>query len=86
MCKNTAVDYNCHLFHWQLNSLKKHQIIGDVVDDFTPTVLVTAKYPSGVNVSLGNTLQPSHTQETPRVQIQGVNDSDVYTLVKETNC
>jgi len=50
-------------------TLKEHGIIPDVVDDFTPTALLSIEYPKGKSVSLGNTLSPDATQEQPIIRI-----------------
>ncbi|KAL7266305.1 carboxypeptidase Y inhibitor, partial [Rhizina undulata] len=64
--------------------LKKHGIIPDVVDDFTPTTMISVAYPSAnKEVSLGNTLKPEEAHETPKIQItpEGADASTTYTIV-----
>ncbi|RPB02382.1 PEBP-like protein, partial [Choiromyces venosus 120613-1] len=65
-------------------SLTKHEIIPDVVDDFTPTTMISVAYPNAnKEVSLGNTLKPEDTQEKPVIQItpEGTDESQTYTIV-----
>ena len=55
-----------------------------VVDDFTPTALISIAYPNAnKEVSLGNTLKPEDTQEKPTIQItpEGADESQTYTIV-----
>ncbi|PWW79206.1 PEBP-like protein [Tuber magnatum] len=65
-------------------SLKKHGVIPDVVDDFTPTTMISIAYPNtNKEVSLGNTLKPEDAQEKPTIQItpEGTDESQTYTIV-----
>ncbi|KAA8909026.1 phosphatidylethanolamine-binding protein [Sphaerosporella brunnea] len=64
-------------------SLKHHEIIPDVIDDFTPTALLSVEYPaSNVQVSLGNTISPSDAQEVPKIRITpDEHDDAVFTVV-----
>ncbi|CUS12511.1 unnamed protein product [Tuber aestivum] len=65
-------------------SLKKHGVIPDVVDDFTPTTMISIAYPNAnKEVSLGNTLKPEDAQEKPTIQItpEGTDESQTYTIV-----
>ncbi|KAH8149568.1 uncharacterized protein LAJ45_06197 [Morchella importuna] len=65
------------------DSLKKHDIIPDVVDDFTPSTMISVIYPGNNDVSLGNTLKPSETQKQPQLQImpEDSDSSKTYTVV-----
>ncbi|KAF8251449.1 PEBP-like protein [Wilcoxina mikolae CBS 423.85] len=63
--------------------LKDHKIIPEVVDDFTPTALLSVEYPKGnIEVSLGNTISPGDTQELPTIRITPDGDDNAsYTVV-----
>lgn len=50
------------------DSVKKHSIVPEVVDEFESQGLLSIEYPTGSQVSLGNTLTVADTQETPKVQ------------------
>ena len=53
-------------------SLRKADIIDDIVDDFLPKCFVAPIYDKGKKeypVVLGNTLKPSQTKESPSVKI-----------------
>lgn len=55
-----------------------------VVDDFTPTAMISVAYPNAnKEVSLGNTLKPEDAQEKPMIQItpEGTDESQTYTIV-----
>ncbi|KAI5808098.1 phosphatidylethanolamine-binding protein [Peziza echinospora] len=64
-------------------TLKKHEIIPDVIDDFTPATMISVSYPSKKEVTLGNTLSPKETQDVPKIQItpEAADDDSKYTLV-----
>ncbi|CCX29632.1 Similar to Carboxypeptidase Y inhibitor; acc. no. P14306 [Pyronema omphalodes CBS 100304] len=49
-------------------TFKKHGIIPQVVDDFTPTALLSVTYPK-VEVSVGNTISPEDTQDEPVIRV-----------------
>jgi hypothetical protein len=55
-----------------------------VVDDFTPTALLSVEYSTrNVEVSLGNTIAPEDAQEAPRIRINSDRDDDaVFTIVR----
>lgn len=55
----------------------------EVVDDFTPSTMLSIAYPSNKEVSLGNTLKPDDTQDKPIFQItpEGEDNSKTYTIV-----
>lgn len=54
-----------------------------VVDDFTPSTMISVVYPGNNDVSLGNTLKPSATQKQPDIQImpEDSDSSKTYTVV-----
>lgn len=66
------------------SSLLDNKIIPEVVDDFTPTALLSIEYgPSHIQASLGNTLSPSETEHLPILRINpDVPDENItYTVV-----
>lgn len=54
-----------------------------VVDDFTPSTMISVSYPSKKEVTLGNTLSPDETQDKPHIQItpEPSEESSTYTVV-----
>ncbi|KAK4188179.1 phosphatidylethanolamine-binding protein [Podospora australis] len=50
-------------------ALKKAEIIPTVIDDFTPGLLLTAKWSSSNHASLGNTLKPKKLQGPPSITL-----------------
>ncbi|KAF8475953.1 phosphatidylethanolamine-binding protein [Kalaharituber pfeilii] len=52
-----------------IETLKKHEVIPDVIDDFPPTAMITVSYPSSQEVSLGNTLAVKDAQGKPCIQV-----------------
>lgn len=50
------------------DSVKKHGIVPEVVDEFESQGLLSIEYPNGSQVSLGNTLTVANTQEIPKIQ------------------
>ncbi|KAL0640354.1 carboxypeptidase Y inhibitor [Maublancomyces gigas] len=64
-------------------SLRKHEIIPDVVDDFTPNTMLSIAFLTNKEVSLGNTLKPEDAQEQPILQItpESEDESKTYTIV-----
>lgn len=66
-----------------VETLKKHEVIPDVIDDFEPTTMISVFYTQDNQVSLGNTLTPEETQGKPSIQFTPeADDKDAtYTLV-----
>ncbi|KAJ3286841.1 hypothetical protein HK104_008863, partial [Borealophlyctis nickersoniae] len=60
--------------------LRENQIFGDVIPEFTPTVLLNVAYPAG-NVELGNTLTVAETADAPTVKYTAPNEADFFSLV-----
>ncbi|KAK6338250.1 hypothetical protein TWF730_002322 [Orbilia blumenaviensis] len=52
-----------------IDRLKSEEVIPDVVDEFIPSVSIEAKFPSGEEIQLGNTLEEGATQDKPRVTV-----------------
>ncbi|KAI5819182.1 hypothetical protein BZA77DRAFT_304612 [Pyronema omphalodes] len=70
-------------------TFKKHGIIPQVVDDFTPTALLSVTYPNA-EVSVGNTISPDDTQDEPVIRVTPAkakpngdkpDKPDIYTIV-----
>ncbi|KAL8791052.1 MAG: hypothetical protein Q9213_000259 [Squamulea squamosa] len=58
-------------------SLKKAEIIPDVLDDFTPSFSLNVTYPkSGASVNLGNNIKPSDVSSSPDVLVDSLKDSE----------
>lgn len=66
-----------------IETLKKHEIIPDVIDEFNPTTTVSVEYPHKHSVKLGNTLSPNNTQDRPHIQVtpEPEHEGAKYTLV-----
>jgi len=68
-----------------VEGLKRHGVVPDVVDEFSPRGLITVSYGGQTEVTLGNTLKVSETQKRPVIHLTFNEDKDVsdytYTLV-----
>lgn len=67
-------------------ALKKHEVVPEVVDEFSPQGLITVTYDKATEVSMGNTLKPSETQTRPSVKVafteeRAKDPNATYTLV-----
>ncbi|GLJ35246.1 hypothetical protein SUGI_0709210 [Cryptomeria japonica] len=60
--------------------LKSERVIGDVVDDFTPTVKMNVVYDSNTKVTNGFEPSPSAVSFPPQVEVDGDIDK-FYTLI-----
>ncbi|KAJ0118023.1 carboxypeptidase y inhibitor [Diaporthe amygdali] len=49
--------------------LKKAEIIPSVIDDFLPSLLVGAEWPSSKQAELGNTIKPKKLQDEPTITL-----------------
>ncbi|KAL8891720.1 MAG: hypothetical protein Q9215_001258 [Flavoplaca cf. flavocitrina] len=57
-------------------SLKKAEVIPDVLNDFTPLFSLNMTYPkSGANVKLGNKIKPSDVSSSPDLYVENLKDS-----------
>lgn len=56
-------------------------VIGEVIDNFTPTVKMTATYSSNKQVFNGHEFFPSAVVSKPRVEVQGGDMRSFFTLV-----
>jgi len=72
--------------HSIVEALKKHKVIPDVIDEFTPSVFLQAEFPSGSEVQLGNTLKKEDTQSIPKITITPSNDTYSSTPATYTLC
>lgn len=50
-----------------VEGLKKHDVVNDVLDEFTPKGLLSISYGKDKDVVLGNTLPVAETQEVPTI-------------------
>lgn len=57
------------------------RVVGDVVDNFSPSVKMTVTYSSNKQVANGYELMPAATAAKPRVEIGGEDLRAAYTLV-----
>lgn len=57
------------------------RVIGEVIDDFTPTVKMTVTYGSNKQVYNGHEFFPSAVSSKPKVQVQGGDMRSFFTLV-----
>ncbi|KAK8503915.1 hypothetical protein V6N12_019084 [Hibiscus sabdariffa] len=57
------------------------RVIGEVVDDFTPSVQMTVAYGSNNHVANGRELMPAVIAARPRVEIGGDHMRNAYTLI-----
>ena len=68
-----------------VEGLKRHGVVPDVVDEFSPRGLITVSYGGKTEVTLGNTLLAKETQSRPVVYLTFNEDqdksNDSYTLV-----
>ncbi|KAL2279563.1 hypothetical protein FJTKL_13428 [Diaporthe vaccinii] len=55
--------------HEVQDELKKAEIIPAVIDDFLPTLLVSAQWPSSKHAELGNTIKPKKLQDEPAITL-----------------
>ncbi|KAI9480991.1 MAG: phosphatidylethanolamine-binding protein [Benjaminiella poitrasii] len=63
-------------------ALKKADISpGIVPENFTPSTLISAQFPSGEDVALGNFFKPSESNETPKVTFVAPDQDAQYTLL-----
>ncbi|KAG6366556.1 hypothetical protein INS49_000734 [Diaporthe citri] len=51
------------------DELKKAEIIPTVIDDFLPSLLVSAEWPSRKHAELGNTIKPKKLQDEPTITL-----------------
>lgn len=66
-------------------SLKDHKIIPEVVDDFTPSALLSIEYhPTHAHATLGNILTPADAQDLPilRITPDVPDEKATYTVVR----
>uniref|UniRef100_A0A0E0P8V3 Uncharacterized protein n=1 Tax=Oryza rufipogon TaxID=4529 RepID=A0A0E0P8V3_ORYRU len=64
-----------------LEPLVVGKVIGEVIDNFNPTVKMTATYSSNKQVFNGHELFPSAVVSKPRVEVQGGDLRSFFTLV-----
>ncbi|XP_044506047.1 CEN-like protein 1 isoform X2 [Mangifera indica] len=57
------------------------RVVGDVVDNFSPSVKMTVTYSSNKQVANGYELMPAATAAKPRVEIGGEDLRAAYTLI-----
>ncbi|KAL6634230.1 hypothetical protein ACP70R_026901 [Stipagrostis hirtigluma subsp. patula] len=57
------------------------KVIGEVLDNFNPTVKMTVTYSSNKQVFNGHEFFPSAVASNPRVQVQGGDFKSLFTLV-----
>ncbi|MBA0801638.1 hypothetical protein Gohar_011991 [Gossypium harknessii] len=57
------------------------RVIGEVVDNFTPSVQMTVTYNPNKQVANGHELMPAAISARPRVEIGGNDMRDAYTLI-----
>ncbi|XP_050228322.1 CEN-like protein 2 [Mercurialis annua] len=57
------------------------RVIGDVIDNFTPTVKMTVTYNSNKQIFNGHELFPSAVTFKPKVEVQGADMRSFFTLV-----
>lgn len=57
------------------------RVVGEVVDSFTPSVIMNVIYNSNKQVSNGHEFMPSVIISKPRVEIGGSDLREAYTLV-----
>ncbi|KAK6342869.1 hypothetical protein TWF718_008250 [Orbilia javanica] len=69
-----------------LERLRNDGVIPDVIDDFTPSALIQAEFPSGKEIQLGNTLKVAATQDQPRVILTPVDAPSESEDTKYTLC
>ncbi|KAM0023815.1 putative phosphatidylethanolamine-binding protein [Helianthus debilis subsp. tardiflorus] len=62
-------------------SLAVGRVIGDVVDQFTPSVTMEVAYNSHYTVSSGHELMPNIITSKPQVHIGGVDMRSAYTII-----
>jgi hypothetical protein len=64
-----------------LEPLVVGKVIGEVIDNFNPTVKMTVTYGSNKQVFNGHELFPSAVLSKPRVEVQGDDMRSFFTLV-----
>ncbi|KAL6650650.1 hypothetical protein ACP70R_009575 [Stipagrostis hirtigluma subsp. patula] len=64
-----------------LESLIVGKVIGEVIDNFNPTVKMTVTYSSNKQVFHGREFFPSAVESKPRVEVQGGDMRSFFTLV-----
>ena len=57
------------------------RVIGDVVDNFSPTVQMSVTYSSGRKVCNGQEFYPSSVVSKPKVDVEGGDMRSFFTLV-----
>lgn len=67
-----------------IEPLSVGRVVGDVVDNFTPSVRMSVIYNSNKQVNNGHELMPSVLISKPRVEIGGEDMRAAYTLVSFT--
>lgn len=65
-----------------LEPLVVGKVIGEVIDNFNPTVKMTATYSSNKQVFNGHEFFPSAVAGKPRVEVQGGDLRSFFTLVR----
>ncbi|CAO3700305.1 unnamed protein product [Rhizopus microsporus] len=64
------------------NALKKAEISPNIVPEgFSPSTLLSIKYPKGEDVALGNFIKPSDSAETPNISFVAPDSDAQYTLL-----
>ncbi|RCH91511.1 Phosphatidylethanolamine-binding protein 4 [Rhizopus azygosporus] len=64
------------------NALKKAEISPNIVPEgFSPSTLLSIRYPKGEDVALGNFIKPSDSAETPNISFVAPDSDAQYTLL-----
>lgn len=69
----------------QIEPLAVGRVIGEVVDNFIPSVKMNVTYNSNKQVSNGHELMPTLITASPRVEIGGQDMRTAYTLVSPSH-
>lgn len=64
-----------------LEPLVVGKVIGEVIDNFNPTMKMTATYSSNKQVFNGHEFFPSAVVSKPRIEVQGSDMRSFFTLV-----
>lgn len=64
-----------------IEALAAGRVVGDVVDNFSPSVKMKVTYNSNKRVCNGHELMPNVVTWSPRVEIGGQDLREAYTLV-----
>ncbi|KAK4458703.1 phosphatidylethanolamine-binding protein [Cladorrhinum samala] len=68
------------------DELKEAEIIPTVVDDFTPSLLLSVSWPdTDQKAKLGNTLKPEDLKDTPSISLKPIASSDQLNISSETS-